>query len=150
MWPNIRELHLAVSCRMTMADWTMHSHVAPYPVQIWLAESHYVITPSTIWTTPTDILSLDNGGDPSVGRHSSFFRINSETDEEDIWDKNRSPLLPAFSDQSHLKVGVVCLSCGFTFHVWLLCLPLPLERHLCSLCQRSKVQDIPLRREKMN
>ena len=57
----------------------MHSHVAPYPVQF--SESHFAKNYLNNQKGQTDILSLDYSGHPSVGRHSSFFGINSETDE---------------------------------------------------------------------
>ena len=85
----------------------MHSQVAPYPAQIWFGQALF----DSNFQQPkllTNILSLDCGGHPSVRRHSSFFRINPERDVEEN-SLNASPLLPAFSDQPHLKVGVVGL-----------------------------------------
>ena len=84
----------------------MHSHVAPYPAQIWFGQAYLIQifnnqNYSPIFFPLTVVVTLLLGGIPAFS--GSTLR---DVEENSL---NVSPLLPAFSDQPHLKVGVVGL-----------------------------------------
>ena len=99
----------------------MHSHVAPYPAQIWFGQALF----DSDFQRPkllTNILSLDCGGHPSVRRHSSFFRINPERCGGEFFKCVTSPssLLRPIASQSwcclpELWIYISCLTPLLTF-----------------------------------